>query len=80
MKEFRIVKNDLSEEAKKAFQPLYYRIEQRYTLLFFFHWWGTPEFEPPHNFYNDCDAMKHIKEHYPNAVVYDYCGNDKCKD
>lgn len=79
-KKFRIVKNELSEEGLKAFHPLRYRIEQRHTILFFIHWWGTPEFEPPHLFENDCDAMKHIKKHHPNAVVYEkdtnkYLGN-----
>lgn len=78
-KKFRIVKNELSEEGLKAFHPLRYRIEQRYTLLFFIHWWGTPTFEPPHNFEHDYDALKHIKEHYPNAIVYDYYSENKCK-
>ena len=76
-KKFRIVKNDLV--CPEAFHPLWYRIEQRYTILFFIHWWNSPEFEPPHLFENDCDAMKHIKEHYPNAIVYDYYSENKCK-
>ena len=71
-KVFRIIKNELSKEGEKAFHALRYKIEQRYTLLFFIHWWGTPSFEPPHLFENDCDAMKFIKKHYPNAIVYDY--------
>lgn len=78
-KVFRITKNELSEEGAKAFHPLWYRIEQRHTLLFFIHWWGTPSFAPPHLFENDCDAMKHIKVRYPNAIVYDCYSENKCK-
>ena len=78
-KVFRIIKNELSEEGMKAFHPLWYRIEQRHTILFFLHWWGTPFFKPPHLFENDCDAMKHIIKHCPNAVVYDYYSDNKCK-
>jgi hypothetical protein len=79
-KVFRIIKNELSEEGTKAFHPLWYRIEQRHTVLFFIRWWGTPSFAPPHLFENDCDAMKHIKKHYPNAIVYDYYSENKCKN
>ena len=76
-KKFRIVKNDLA--CPEAFHPLWYRIEQRHTILFFIHWWSTPEFEPPHNFENVGDAIEHIKEHYQNAVVYDFYSENKCK-
>lgn len=69
-KKFRIINNEV--HCPEAFHPLWYRIEQRYTVLFFIHWWGTPCFEPPHNFEKVNDAVKHIKEHYPNAIVYDY--------
>jgi len=68
-KRFRIVNNELSEEGKKAFHPLWYKIEQRHTLLFFFHWWGTPEFAPPHYFEKYQDAERHIREYYPNAII-----------
>ena len=78
-KVFRIIKNELSEDGTKDFHPLLYRIEQRYTLLFFFHWWDAPSFEPSHLFENDCNAMKHIMEHYPHAIVYDYYSENKCK-
>lgn len=67
---FRIVRNNLSDEAEKSYYPLRYRIEVRHTILFCFHWWSTPEFEPPHNFVNDQDAYNCIKEHCPNSVVY----------
>ena len=79
-KVFRIIKNELSEEGVKAFHPLWYRIEQRRTILFFLHWWGTPSFAPPHMFENDCDAMHCIKRHYQNAIVYDYYSENKCKN
>lgn len=77
-KKFRIVRNDVV--CPEAFHPYWYRIEERYTLLFFFHWWGTPSFAPPHLFENDCAAMKHIKEYHPNAIVYDYYSENKCKN
>lgn len=72
-KEFRISNN---YSACRGFHPLWFKIEQKYTLLFFFHWWGTPTFDPPHSFRYYDDALKCIKEHYPNAIVYD----NKCKD
>lgn len=78
-KVFRIIKNKLSEEGEKAPYALRYKIEQRYTLLFFVHWWGTPSFEPEHMFENDCDAMKKIMKHYPNAIVCDYYSENTCK-
>ena len=37
-------------------------IEERYTLFFFFHWWGTPSFAPPHRFENYIDAKNKIVE------------------
>lgn len=79
-KVFRIIKNELSEEGAKASHPLRYKIEKRYTLMFFIHWWGTPSFPPPHLFENDCAAMKYIMEHCPNAIVYDYYSENKCKN
>lgn len=76
-KKFRIINNEV--HCPEAFHPYWYRIEQRHTILFFIHWWGTPEFEPPHNFEFVCDAMNHIKKHYSNAIVYDYYSENKCK-
>lgn len=69
-KTFRIVKNDLSEEALNAFHPLRYRIEQRNTILLFIHWWSTPTFAPPHNFETIKEASDYIREYYPNAIIY----------
>lgn len=76
-KKFRIVKNDL--HAPEAFHPLWYRVEQRYTLLFFIHWWDTPSFAPPHLFETDNEAAKTIKDKYPNAIIYDCYSGNKCK-
>lgn len=69
-KVFRIVRNKLSKEGEKSCKSLRYRIEVRHTILFFIHWWDTPEFEPPHNFVNIKEAFDCIYEHYPNAVVW----------
>ena len=77
-KKFRIISNEI--HCPEAFHPLWYRIEQRYTILFFIHWWSTPEFEPPHNFEFICEAIRHIKEHFPNAIIYDYYSENKCKN
>lgn len=41
---------------------LQYKIEQRHTILFFFHWWGTPYFAPPHYFKTKWEAMDYIWE------------------
>lgn len=56
-------------------------IEQRHTVLFFIHFWSSPEFEPPHRFVNSQLAIKTIKEHHPNAIIYDYFSDDNysCK-
>ena len=67
-KTFRIVNNDWHTDCH---HPLLYKIEQRYTFLFFIHWWGTPEFAPPHCFEKLSDAIRYIKEQDSNALVYD---------
>ena len=69
MKRFRIVRNNLSEEAENAYHPLRWRIEQRHTILFFIHWWSTPDFEPPHNFEYSFQASSAIMEHCPKAII-----------
>lgn len=46
-----------------------YKIEQRHTILFFLHWWSTPEFAPPHLFEEREDAYMHIREEDPNALI-----------
>ena len=69
-KTFRIVRNNLSEEVENAYHPLRYRVEQKYSLLFFYLW-GSPDFSPPHNFTNYLDAIKTIWDKYPSAVIVD---------
>lgn len=76
-KKFRIVRNDW--HCPESFHPLLYRIEQRYTLLFFIHWWGIPTFAPPHLFESPNSAAKAIKDKYPNAIIYDYYSDNKRK-
>ena len=46
-----------------------YRILERYTILFFIHWWGTPVFAPPHLHQTYKEAHDYIKEMCPNAVI-----------
>lgn len=76
-KKFRIVNNEI--HCPEAFHPLWFRIKQRYTIFFFIHWWGTPEFEPPHLFESPNSAAKAIKDKYPNAIIYDYYSDNKRK-
>lgn len=75
-KKFRIVNNEI--HCSEPFHPFRYRIEQRYTILFFFHWWDTPNLEHPHNFEFVRDAIKHIKEYFPKAIIYDGYSKIKC--
>lgn len=69
MKTFRILKNNLSKEAENSDYPYRYRIEQRHTILFFIHFWSSPDFAPPHNFKTPKEADSHIREHCPRAFV-----------
>lgn len=69
-KKFRIVRNDVA--CPEAFHPYWYRIEERYTLLFFFHWWGTPSFAPPHLFENESqreEVYAHEKRHIEDRIM-----------
>lgn len=68
-KKFRIIKNELSEEGAKAYHPLWYKIEERYTLFFFIHWWGTPSFAPPHLHETYEKAYQYLKEQRKNAII-----------
>lgn len=63
-KTFRIIRK------KRVTGILPYDIQQRHTVLFVFHFWGSPEFEPPHSFETVNEAYKAIKEHYSNAIIY----------
>lgn len=62
-KRFRIV------EISRNPNCYHFRIEQQYTILFFLHWFSSPEFEPPHCFYTTDEARKCIIEHNPKAVI-----------
>ena len=62
-KHFRIIKED------RVTGILPYRIQERYTIFFFIHWWGTPTFAPPHLFDNYTDAYKYIRTQRPNAII-----------
>ena len=62
-KHFRIIKED------RVTGILPYKIQERYTILFFIHWWSTPTFAPPHLHDNYVDAYNYIKEQYPNAII-----------
>lgn len=62
-KTFRIIK-------EKHVTVLPYAIQQRHTILFVFHFWSSPEFEPPHLFDTVSEAYKAIKEHHNNAIIY----------
>lgn len=73
-KTFRIVKNNLSEEAANSFHPLKYRIEQRFTFIPFVHFWDAPLFAPPHSFETAGEAVKYICDNCKNArVIIDEC-------
>lgn len=63
-KTFRIIKE------KRVTGILPYAIQQRHTILFVFHFWSSPEFEPPHLFETANEAYKAIKEHYSDAIIY----------
>ena len=54
-----------------GFEYYKYKIEQRRTILFFIHWWSTPEFEPPHLFKDASDAVNAITDHHKTNFVVD---------
>ena len=71
-KKFRILDNELSTEGRKAFHPLYYRIEQQHCILFgLISLWSSPDFAPPHYFTRYSEAEMAILQHYPTAVIID---------
>ena len=51
-KRYRIVKNDSS------IYP--WKIQERFTLFFFLHWWSTPQFAPPHLFEDLYKALDYV--------------------
>lgn len=50
-KRYRIVRNDSS------IYP--WKIQERFTLFFFLHWWSTPQFAPPHLFEDPDKAFEY---------------------
>lgn len=54
-------------------------LEQRHTLLFFFHVWSSPEFAPPHWFQTIKEAENCVLEMYPNAVIFDCYSENKTR-
>lgn len=63
-KHFRIIKED------RVTGILPYVVQQRYTILFFIHWWSTPMYAPPHLFDSPFDAEQFILNEYPTAVIH----------
>lgn len=57
-KRYRIIKTD------SEFLP--WKVEERFTVFFFFHWWDTPTFAPPHHFEHYTLAMKSIFDNVKN--------------
>ena len=68
---FKIIK----EERVTGVLP--YHIQERYTIFFFIHWWGTPTFAPPHLHQTYMEAYNYIKEQCPNAIIQESL-RDKC--
>jgi hypothetical protein len=62
-KRYRIVKRE------RVTGILPYEIQERYTILFFIHWWSTPVFAPPHLHQTYEEAYNYIKEQNPKAII-----------
>lgn len=62
-KKYRIVKMD------SVYHLLDYKIQERYTILFFIHWWSTPVFAPPHLHESYKSAHDYILEQDPRAII-----------
>ena len=72
MKCFRIKGEDVTRFYCDNIKRIRYSIQQRHTILFFFHYWSTPEFAPPHTSLNRDELINNIKEHYNNFEIIDY--------
>ena len=73
MKHFRINKIDIGKPNENNPYVLRYKIEQRHTFMFFFHYWSSPEFAPPHMFQTVAQAIYTIIEKYSNVDIdYNY--------
>ena len=79
-KEFRIVDAlNIAKCDEKNLVVFQYKVEQRHHLLWLVHWWGTPNFLPPHSFATSDEAAKYVWSLYPNATIYDCCSENKTK-
>lgn len=56
---------------KSQYETYPWKIQERYTLFFFFHWWSTPTFAPPHYFETYMDALKGISDNVKNPRIED---------
>ena len=72
MKHFRIISEDVSDLYIDKQKHIRYAIEQRHTILFFIHWWSTPEFAPPHTSLDKDKLINNIKEHCNNFNIIYY--------
>lgn len=68
MKEFRIVKIEYAKGHEDNPNVFKYKIEQRFGLIF--HFWGSPEFAPPHLFVTAQAAYDYVKKIIPRSAVY----------
>lgn len=71
---YRIVKMDVPDTLKDNPFVFRYKIEERYNFMGIFHFWGTPEFTPPHMFHDIDEAIDYIKGH---TFLYKIEGGEK---
>lgn len=64
-KRYRIVRTDS--------QIYPWKLEERYTLFFFLHWWNTPAFAPPHRFESMVDAKNKVMEEIGKGAKVEVC-------
>ena len=72
MKHFRIKSEDVTRFYCDGVKRIRYTIEQRFTVLFFIHFWSSPIFAPPHNSLNKEELINNIKEHYSKFNIIEY--------
>ena len=53
---------DVSDINRDNPNVLRYKLEQRFTILPFVHFWGSPFFAPPHLFTTEDDAYNYLSE------------------
>ena len=72
MKTFRIKTEDVSCLYFNKRKVIRYTIEQRHTILFFFHYWSSPMFAPPHTSLNRDELINNIKNNCSKFEIVDY--------